>query len=82
MNAIARESVITKLGTLMLANSEFAAEIQVLRTEILKRDSTIADLKAQLVAAIEAARSPVLPMEDLPANPYANGVDRDAKKVH
>lgn len=88
MDSNTRQVIINKLGTLMFANSELAAENAALRHANGEHQKHIDMLKAELARwqqdAQKAAEAPQLPLdrpdgvtENIPANPYAeNG------KVH
>lgn len=69
MDQITRELAVTKFGTLMMANTELAAE-NVRLIQLLKdRDVKIAELEKQLADGATPAHS------NLPANPYAENGD-------
>jgi hypothetical protein len=66
-NAI-RQAIITKLGSLLLANMELAAHGATLATAVKQRDATIADLQAQLDNATKQLAGL---SENLPADRYS-----------
>jgi hypothetical protein len=77
MDAATRQVVTIKLGTLVLANAELAAENSVLRKLLAERDQRIAALQSELESLQQGAQRPAGPTDrhegagdNLPANPY------------